>query len=191
MSLVFKYLFIYPILTLLDWIDLSLDLLFLNSRKNFKVKNLPKPNEVHSVKVDVNDSSLSYRSTRGKELFRVDNDKINIYESVFKAAQKYSNVKIMGHREITSIEEQVQENGKILKKYLMKNEYSWITYNELISRVDHCANGLLKLGLRSNDNIVLFAETRPEWLMCAISCFKIKVPIVTLYSTLGIRFVKF
>lgn len=39
--------------------------------------------------------------------------------------------------------------------------------------------------------IVLFAETRPEWLITAFSCFRIKAPIVTLYSTLGVEALAF
>lgn len=42
------------------------------------------------------------------------------------------------------------------------------------------------IGLKSNDNVVIFSETRAEWMMCAVACFKIKVPVVTLYSTLGL-----
>jgi len=42
------------------------------------------------------------------------------------------------------------------------------------------------MGLKSNDSIMLFAETRPEWIMSALACFRIKVQVVTLYSTLGI-----
>ena len=31
----------------------------------------------------------------------------------------------------------------------------------------------------------IFAETKSEWLMCAIGCFKQTFPLVTLYANLG------
>ena len=31
-------------------------------------------------------------------------------------------------------------------------------------------------GLKSTENLVLFCETRPEWLMSALACFRIGVP---------------
>lgn len=40
--------------------------------------------------------------------------------------------------------------------------------------------------MKPGDNIVLFAETRPEWIISAFACFRINVHVVTLYSTLGI-----
>jgi long-chain acyl-CoA synthetase len=74
--------------------------------------------------------------------------------------------------------------GKVFKKFHL-GDYSWSTYEEIGKRVIHISNGLLKVGLESEMNVILFAETRAEWLMSALSCFRIKVPIVTLYSTLG------
>lgn len=190
MIFILQYVIIYPILFIIDCIDFCLDILFLNSKRNAKFKGCPKPNEIHTVPVDVNDTSISYRSARQKELFRIDDKKINIYDCIFKAAQKFSDRKILGTREILSIEEQSQADGKVLKKLIMKNEYSWITYKEMIAKIDHLANGFLNIGLKSNDNIVIFSETRADWIMCAIACFKIKVPIVTLYSTLGTIIIK-
>lgn len=65
--------------------------------------------------------------------------------------------------------------------------YKFTTYEDALKRTDNLSNGLLNLGLKSDQKIVLFAETRPEWLLSAFACFKIKVPIVTLYATLGIE----
>lgn len=89
-----------------------------------------------------------------------------------------------------SIDDEIQLNGKVFKKYSLSSDYKWTTYEDVYARVNNLSNGLLSLGLKSNDKIVLFAETRPEWLVSAFACFKIKVPVVTLYSTLG-KFVGF
>ena len=45
--------------------------------------------------------------------------------------------------------------------------------------------GLRELGLKPKENIVLFAETRAEWLIAANGCMKQNLPLVTLYATLG------
>jgi long-subunit acyl-CoA synthetase (AMP-forming) len=39
--------------------------------------------------------------------------------------------------------------------------------------------------LPSRENVCIFAETKAEWLMCAIGCFKQTFPLVTLYANLG------
>lgn len=39
--------------------------------------------------------------------------------------------------------------------------------------------------MKPRDNVVIFAETRAEWLIAANGCMKQNMPIVTLYATLG------
>lgn len=45
--------------------------------------------------------------------------------------------------------------------------------------------GLRELGIRAKENVVLFAETRAEWLIACNGCMKQNMPLVTLYATLG------
>lgn len=180
-----KYLIVYPLVTLIDLIDSVIGFVYLDSYSNRKLKHLPAPETIHSVQVDVASNHISYRSVNGQTLFKIDEDDLNVYEAVARSSRTYADVKMLGYREIVSLDEDKQANGKVLKKVRMKNEFTWITYKEMVRRVDDLANGLLNIGIKSNDNIVIFAETRPEWLMSAVACFKIKVPIVTLYATLG------
>lgn len=37
----------------------------------------------------------------------------------------------------------------------------------------------------------MFSETRPEWLISALACFKINVVVVTQYATLGVQALSF
>ncbi len=60
-------------------------------------------------------------------------------------------------------------------------------YKDVLGCVDHLSNGLLALGLKSGENIVLYSETRAEWLISACACLRINVPVVTLYATLGLE----
>ena len=49
----------------------------------------------------------------------------------------------------------------------------------------HFGNGLRALGLAPRENTCIFAETKAEWLVCALGCFKQTFPLVTLYANLG------
>ncbi len=125
------------------------------------------------------------RSTLSNELEQVHEFDMNLYEEFKKNAHKYSKNKIIGHRETLGVEDELQSDGKILKKKILNDAYEWQNYSTILKNVNSLSNALLSLGLRSNDNIVLFSETRAEWLITAFACFRIKVPVVTLYATLG------
>ena len=45
--------------------------------------------------------------------------------------------------------------------------------------------GLRVTGLNPMDRICIFAETKADWLVCALGCFKQTFPLVTLYANLG------
>ena len=49
----------------------------------------------------------------------------------------------------------------------------------------HFGRGLRELGLQPKSNVCIFAETKAEWLACALGCFKQNFPLVTLYANLG------
>ena len=186
MIFILKYFLVYPILYVIDWLDYTLDVLFVRAKRDAKFKGCPSPDEPYTIQTESSETSVAYRSARRKELFRIDDENINLYDAIARSARKFADRPAMGAREIITMEDQKQPDGKTLKKQIMKNEYSWITYREMLDKIDHLANGFLHLGLKSNDNVVIFSETRAEWMMCAVACFKIKVPVVTLYSTLGL-----
>ena len=50
---------------------------------------------------------------------------------------------------------------------------------------ENIGRGLLELGLKPQENIAVFCETRAEWLISAIGCMRQSMPIVTLYANLG------
>ncbi|ETN80559.1 AMP-binding enzyme [Necator americanus] len=70
-------------------------------------------------------------------------------------------------------------------------EYHWKSFEEVDKRTNLVASGLSSLGLDKNDKVVLFAETREEWMTTAIGCFKSCFPVVTVYATLGEEAVEF
>lgn len=175
-----KCFLIYPFLTILGFVDFFISLLL---PYKYKDPKLPNKHEELTVLSDKNDPSSAYRSKSPCD-FSVGNDD-NIYNEFAKSVYKYANFNTLGVRELFSIDDDIQPNGKIFKK-LSLGSYKWTTYEMVLKRVNNLSNGLLKIGLKSNDSIMLFAETRPEWLISALACFRVKAPVVTLYSTLGI-----
>lgn len=132
------------------------------------------------------DPKSEYKSTLLTNNEHLNSNFKNLYDEICKSVQKFSDKPCLGAREKLSTEEEKQPNGKMLKKVTMKDDYDWMTYTDTLDKMNHLSNGFLHQGLKSNDNIVLFMETRAEWLMSAFACFRIKVPVVTLYATLGV-----
>jgi long-chain acyl-CoA synthetase len=173
------YCLIHPVLFIIGVIDLILGFIFPNPKE----VSLPERDAELSVRID--DEKAIYRSSLVNDLLLVEDQNTNLYKELKSIINKFYNRKTMGVREIFSIDDEVQPNGKVFKKYSL-GDYKWSTYEEVFERINNISNGLLHLGLKSNQNVVLFAETRPEWLISAYACFRIKAPIVTLYATLGV-----
>lgn len=100
------------------------------------------------------------------------------------AAKLHGDKKCLGTRKILSEEDEMQNNGRIFKKYSL-GEYGWRTFTEVETAATHFGRGLRELGHESRQNTVIFAETRAEWMISAHGCFKQNFPIVTIYATLG------
>nr|KAG5686201.1 hypothetical protein BaRGS_008703 [Batillaria attramentaria] len=101
-----------------------------------------------------------------------------------RAVELCSKDKCLGTRELLREEEEKQPNGRVFKKVVM-GEYIWMTYEEVFHRVSNFGSGILALGQKPRSKLVIFAETRAEWMIAAQACFKYNFPMVTLYATLG------
>ncbi len=51
-------------------------------------------------------------------------------------------------------------------------EYFWSSYDEVDERVNAVAAGLIDIGHRRDEKLVIFAETREEWMITALACFQ-------------------
>ncbi|VDD94489.1 unnamed protein product [Enterobius vermicularis] len=95
----------------------------------------------------------------------------------------YHNRPMLGTREILSIHEETQPDGRIFEKWGM-GVYSWQTYGEVHRRVGYLAAGLRELADK-DAKLLIFAETRADWLITAFACFRANIVVVTAYATLG------
>lgn len=110
---------------------------------------------------------------------------INTLERMFNFVTKiHSTKRCIGTRQILSEEDEMQPNGRVFKKFKM-GDYMWRNFIETEFAATCFGRGLRELGQQPRQNIVIFAETRAEWLIAAHGCFKQNMPLVTIYATLG------
>ena len=100
------------------------------------------------------------------------------------SVSKYQEKKLLGTRDVLAEEDEVQPNGKMFKK-LELGDYRWLTYEEVDGMQDNFGRGLRVLGMRPNDKLCLYADTRAEWLIAAQASFQQSLPVVTIYTNLG------
>ena len=81
------------------------------------------------------------------------------------SAEKHGNQPCMATRSII-LRKFEEVNGKKLEK-LELGEYSWSTYQEVYEKTVKVTQGIAHLGLKSKTKVVIFAETRAEWYICA------------------------
>ncbi|OXU20883.1 hypothetical protein TSAR_015234 [Trichomalopsis sarcophagae] len=112
-------------------------------------------------------------------------EKIDTLEKMLKyVASIHGNKRCLGTRQIFAEEDELQPNGRVFKKYKM-GEYRWKSFVEIEKLATTVSRGMKELGLTVKKNVVIFAETRAEWMVAAHACFKQNLTIVTIYSTLG------
>ena len=162
------YFLIYPFLFVVGIIDFILGL-FLPYK--YEDDSLPDKNAVLSELTDSSDSKSAYRSTLATDLLRIEDPNANLYDELANSYKKFLDIKTLGVREVLSIDDEKQPNGKVFKKFSL-GDYKWCKYEDIFQRINNISNGLLKIGLKSDQNVVMFAETRPEWLISAFSCFR-------------------
>lgn len=110
---------------------------------------------------------------------------IDTLERMFEFVTKvHSTKRCIGTRKIISEEDEMQPNGRVFKKFNM-GDYMWRSFIETEYAAACFGRGLRELGQQPRQNIVIFAETRAEWLIAAHGCFKQNMPLVTIYATLG------
>ncbi|KAG0419600.1 hypothetical protein HPB47_003992, partial [Ixodes persulcatus] len=104
-------------------------------------------------------------------------------ELMAEAFRKYSDRPCLGARPVLA-ESEEQKDGKVIKK-LSLGDYEWLTYSDVDHLVDLISRAIITLGLKPTEYLGILAETRQEWILTALACIRVNVPLVTLYATLG------
>ncbi|KAL0274114.1 UNVERIFIED_CONTAM: hypothetical protein PYX00_006617 [Menopon gallinae] len=137
--------------------------------------------------IAVEDKSITYRNVASpKETHQMlIREGVDTMEKMFKhVVSHYPNRPCLGTRQILSEEDETQPNGRIFKKYVM-GDYKWLSYKEVDKIAREFGAGLCTLNQKAKQPVVIFAETRAEWMVAVHGCFKQNIPVVTIYATLG------
>ncbi|QQP54517.1 Longchainfattyacid-CoA ligase 3-like [Caligus rogercresseyi] len=124
-----------------------------------------------------------YRSTSRLDAFR-SAQVSTMLECWELAVSQHGEKPCLGTREVLSEMDEVQPDGKVFKKWAM-GEYRWKSFREVDALSTDFGRGLREVGLASKENVCIFAESKAEWMMSALGCFKENFPLVTLYANLG------
>ncbi|CAG8622623.1 5011_t:CDS:2, partial [Ambispora leptoticha] len=99
--------------------------------------------------------------------------------------------KAMGYRSILNIVEEEKEVTKTVNgvekkeikkwKYFQLSEYHWYDYEEVSEIAKNIGAGLVKLGLKKDSKLTVYASTSVNWMLVAHG----NLTIVTAYDTLG------
>ncbi|CAI5445017.1 unnamed protein product [Caenorhabditis angaria] len=97
----------------------------------------------------------------------------------------YDESPCLGTRQLIEVIEDQQPGGRIFEKWHL-GEYTWQSYREVENQVGRLASGFKDLADEEKSaKVVIFADTRADWLISALACFRANVTIVTVYATLG------
>ncbi|XP_035218084.1 long-chain-fatty-acid--CoA ligase 4-like isoform X3 [Stegodyphus dumicola] len=112
-------------------------------------------------------------------------DGITTMDELFRmSVMRHGTKKCVGVREVLAEADEYYKNGKVFKKVRL-GDYQWFSYIDIEQRVENLTKGMLEIGLQPKKQVVIFAETRVEWMLVCQVCFRINVPVATLYATLG------
>lgn len=137
--------------------------------------------------VSQDETSITYRNVDppGEVHIKMLQNNIDTLEKMFKYVTKIHQTKrCLGTRDILGEEDEMQDNGRVFKKYKM-GEYKWRSFIETERQCSFFGKGMREIGVKPRDKVVLFAETRAEWMIAAHGLFKQSCSVVTIYATLG------
>lgn len=159
--------------------------IYLILQRPWKRRALAKRVKAKIIQQDA--TSVTYRSVDapGEMHVKMLQNNIDTLERMFNFVTKvHTDKRCIGTRKILSEEDEMQPNGRVFKKFNM-GDYMWRSFVETEYAAACFGRGLRELGLKPRENIVIFAETRAEWLIAAHGCFKQNMTVVTIYATLG------
>ncbi|XP_048487417.1 long-chain-fatty-acid--CoA ligase 4 isoform X1 [Plutella xylostella] len=137
--------------------------------------------------IQSSDSSITVRSIAEPCALhvRLVRDGVTSMEAMLRAvAARWGSRPCLGTRTVLSEEDEPQPNGRVFKKFNM-GEYVWRSYADTEREALQLSRGLREAGVPPRQSVVMFAETRAEWMIAAHACFKQSIPVVTIYATLG------
>lgn len=63
-------------------------------------------------------------------------------------------------------------------------DYEFITYRDIYAHIEAIGRALISIRAKSDGKILIFSETRREWLLTALAAFRHNITVFTLLPTL-------
>lgn len=150
--------------------------------RNFKRKR--------ATQIDIKTDEVTYRAKPRLSHLRtiLKNHEANIrtMDKVWKyAAQQFAKKRCLGTRKIIEEKKVDGPNGKKFTKLVMDSQYQWTNYEDIYHQSTYVGRGLQMLGMKSRDKLVMYCDTKAEWMITAVGCFKFNFTLVTIYTNLG------
>jgi long-chain acyl-CoA synthetase len=98
--------------------------------------------------------------------------------------KKYHDRQCLGTRQVFKEQEEKQPDGRVFQK-LDLGDYHWMRYSDVNAYADEFGRGIREVGVQPRSHVCIFADTRAEWLIAAIGCFKNAIALCTIYTNLG------
>ncbi|KAJ3000233.1 Long chain acyl-CoA synthetase 7 peroxisomal [Globomyces sp. JEL0801] len=77
------------------------------------------------------------------------------------------------------------KNDPFLGTRIKNGPYVWETYQDIYDRVKAFGSGLMKLGVKENENLGMYSINRTEWIVAEHASYMYNLVTVPLYDTLG------
>lgn len=150
--------------------------------------NRPSKEDIHpiqGIQEDPNDPYSPWRCLREYEPNLTDG--VTTFDQMIRKVIKHFGSKnAVGYRKILRKNFEKQSNGKTFLKFNLASEYTWLSYNQYNLRIENLMKGLIgTVGIKAGDIVMIFMETRLEWMLMANACYRMGAIVGTLYATLG------
>ena len=95
------------------------------------------------------------------------------------------NCQALGYRQILSIRNEYSEKEKKnIRKYNL-SDYKWLSYTKVDELITILERAFYTMGVQNGTKVLIYAETRFEWFLCANAILRNGGIVATIYSTLG------
>lgn len=149
-----------------------------------------RPHYAIEVSKATDDSSAiyqNYRIPKGEDLPTLAYGHPTVYAAIQAAFKQYKNLNALGTRPFIKnhTETKVVRGESRNWTFPELGGYKYLTYEQLAGKVNNIASAFVHLGLKEQENLAVYLETRAEWTMAAQACFCMNIVVMTCYANLG------
>lgn len=116
---------------------------------------------------------------------RPDSGARTMVDMLVKSKETHAARRCVGQRELVKTHLVPDAGGKKWEKLELRNEFSWLTYQEYYDRMLSVARAFECIGVDPKCKVVIYAETQRDWMVSAYAAWYRNAQVVTIYATLG------